>query len=233
MRRRGFIAGMGAAVAWPIGARGQNKSTVIGFLVGSSASATNQWTNAFEKRLRELDWVQGKNLEVHYRFADGRTERYSEIASEFVRIKVAIIVTAGTEPVIAAKQLTTTIPIVFATAGDPVGSGLVATLARPGGNVTGLSNQQSDLAGERLELLREIVPRLRRVAIMGNYRNPAAVSELQDVEAAASMMRLQVVKSEVQTTKDIDLAFETVKTANALGLEIPDRLLALADEVIE
>ena len=221
MRRREFVAGLGAAATAPVVARGQGKSTIIGFLVGSSAAATNQWTLAFEKRLRELNWVEGKNLEIRYQWAEGRTERYAEIAAEFVRTKVSIIVTAGTEPVIAAKQLTTTIPIVFATAGDPVGSGLVTTLARPGGNVTGLSNQQSDLAGKRLELLREIVPGLRRLALMANQRNPAAVSEMRDVEAAASTLQLQVTKSAVLSPDSIDLTLDAVKgNADALYVVI-------------
>jgi putative ABC transport system substrate-binding protein len=149
MSRREFLGLVGGAIAWPVGTWAQGKFPVIGFLIGSSASATNRWTQAFEKRLRELDWVEGKNLEIQYRWAEGRTERYADIASEFVRSKVAIIVTAGTEPVIAAKQLTTTIPIVFATAGDPVGSGLVATLARPGATLLGFptSSRTSQVNG--------------------------------------------------------------------------------------
>src|SRR6187402_1041320 len=147
MNRREVLTLLGAAAAsaWPVGGWAQqNKVPIIGFLGGSTPAATSEWTALFEKRLRELDWTEGKNIQIAYRWAEGRTERYTEIAAEFVQDKVSVIVTAGTEPVIAAKQLTSTIPIVFATAGDPVGSGLVTTLARPGGNVTGLSNQQSD-----------------------------------------------------------------------------------------
>src|SRR6185503_10761686 len=138
---------------------------------------------------------------IEYRWAEGRTERYAEIAAEFVMAKVDVIVAAGTEPVIAAKRLTATIPIVFTTAGDPVGSGLVTSLARPGGNVTGLSNQQTDLAGKRLELLREVVPHLHRFAIMANFKNPASVSETRHVHAEAATLRLQVTTVEVDSSE--------------------------------
>ena len=131
------------------------------------------------QRLRELGWIEGRNVTIEYRWAEGRNERFAEIAAEFVRLKVDVIVTTGTESVLAAKQATAVIPIIFATAGDPVGTGLVASLARPGGNVTGLSLQQTDLAGKRLELLREVVPGLRRLAIIGNAGAPAAVLEMR------------------------------------------------------
>ena len=125
-------------------------------------------------RLRELGWIEGRTVAIEYRWAEGRNERYAEIASEFVRLKVDVIVTWGTAPVVAVKRATPVIPIVFTTAGDPVATGLVAGLARPGGNVTGLSNQTADLAGKRLELLREIIPDLRRLAILSNIGNPIA-----------------------------------------------------------
>ena len=214
MRRREFIAFLGAAgAAWPVGAWGQQQSRlpVIGFLGGSTPSATSQWTVTFVKRLRELDWVEGKNIQIEYRWAEGRTERYAEIAAEFVLAKVDVMVTAGTEAVIAAKQLTSAIPIVFATAGDPVGSGLVTSLARPGGNVTDLSNQQADLSGKRLELLREVVPGLRRLAIMANFRNPASVSETLDVQAVAAALQMQVTTIEIRTSEEIISAFEALK----------------------
>jgi ABC-type uncharacterized transport system substrate-binding protein len=213
MRRRAVLMLLsGAAVAWPGGAWAQQqKLPIIGFLGGSTPSATSQWTAIFVKRLRELDWVEGKNIEVEYRWAEGRTDRYTEIVAEFVHAKVAVIVTSGTEPVIAAKQLTSTIPIVFTTAGDPVGSGLVTSLARPGGNVTGLSNQQTDLAGKRLELLREVVPHLRRLAIMANYRNPAAVSETRDVQAVAAALQMQVTTVVIRSSEEITSAFEALK----------------------
>ena len=222
MKRREFTAGLGAAAAWPLMARAQqSRSPTIGFMGGSTPSATSQWTAIFVKRLRELDWVEGKNLAIEYRWAEGRTERYHDIAADFVKMKVAVIVTAGTESVIAAKRLTSAIPIVFATAGDPVGSGLVASLARPGGNVTGLSNQQTDLAGKRLGLLREIMPSLSRLAIMANVSNPAAVSEMRDVQAVAGTLGLHVNTSEIQRPEDIEPAFDALKnSADALYVVI-------------
>ena len=171
MKRRDFITLLGGSAAVPVfrplAARAQQKLPIIGFQGTGTPSGWAQWTATFVKRLRELGWVEGSNVAIEYRWAEGQAERYTEITAEFVRLKVDVIVTAGTEPVIAAKRVTSAIPIVFATAGDPVGSGLVTSLARPGGNVTGLSNQQTDLAGKRLELLREVVPGLRRLAIIG------------------------------------------------------------------
>src|SRR5256886_17355199 len=168
-RRRYFITLLGgAAVAWPLAARAQQpgKLPTIGFLVAGTPSSHGQWVAAFEQRLRELGWIEGRTVAIEYRWAEGRTERAAEIAAEFVRLKVDIIVTSATAAVVAAKQVTSVIPIVFATAGDPVGMGLVASLARPGGNVTGLSVLSFDLAGKRLDLLREAIPSFRRLAIM-------------------------------------------------------------------
>ena len=163
------------------------------------------------QRLRELGWIEGRTVAIEYRWAEGRSERFAEIAAEFVRLKVDVIVTSGTAPVLAAKQATSVIPIVFAVAGDPVGTGLVASLARPGGNVTGLSLQATDLAGKRLELLREVVPGLRRLAIMANVGNPAAVLEMGEVQAAARTLGLEVATFEIRRAEDIAPAFEALK----------------------
>ena len=163
------------------------------------------------QRLRELGWIEGRTVAIEYRWAEGRSERFAEIAAEFVRLKVDVIVTAGTAAVVAAKQATSVIPIVFAAAGDPVGTGLVASLARPGGNVTGLSNQSADLAGKRLELLREVVPGLRRLAIMANVGNPIGVLEMGEVQAAARTLGLEVVTLEIRRAEDIAPAFEALK----------------------
>jgi putative ABC transport system substrate-binding protein len=160
MRRRDFIAGIsGSAATWSLDARAQQggKPATIGLLGSGTAATQNQWTAAFVQRMRELGWIEGRNLTVEYRWAEGRTERFAEIADEFVRLKVDVILTHNTQPALAAKQATSVIPIVMATAGDPVRTGIVASLARPGGNVTGLSSQGPDTAGKRLELLREIV----------------------------------------------------------------------------
>src|SRR5262245_58178533 len=154
--RREFITLLGSvAVAWPLAARAQQgKPAIIGLLGSGTAAAQSEWTAAFVRRLRELGWSDGRNLTIEHRWAEGRSERFAEIAAEFVRLKVDVIVTHNTLPPLAAKQATSVIPIVFATAGDPVGTGIVASLARPGGNVTGLSVLTPDLAGKQLELLR-------------------------------------------------------------------------------
>lgn len=159
------------------------------------------------QRLRELGWIEGRTVAIEYRWAEGRSERYAEIAAELVGLKVDAIVTAG-GAVVAVKQATSVIPIVFAVVNDPVGSGLVASLARPGGNVTGLSLQSSDLAGKRLELLREVVPGLRRLAIMANAGYPAAALETGEVQATAHTLALHVVTFEIRRAEDIAPAFD-------------------------
>jgi putative ABC transport system substrate-binding protein len=168
-------------------------------------------TTAFVQRLRELRWIDGRDVAIEYRWAEGRNERFAEIAAEFIRLKVDVIVTYGTAPVIAAKQATSVIPIVFAAAGDPVGNGLVASLARPGGNVTGLSAQQTDSAGKRLELLREIVPGFRRLAILANAGSPIAMLDMAEVHAAARTLGLEVATFEIRRAQDIAPAFEGLK----------------------
>jgi ABC-type uncharacterized transport system substrate-binding protein len=214
MKRRDFITLLGGtAVAWPLAARAQQpgKLPTIGFLGQSTRSAATEWVAAFVQRLRELGWIEGRNVAIDYRWGEGRSERAAEIAAQFVRHKVDIIVTSGTPQVLAAKQATSVIPIVFATAGDPVGSGLVASLARPGGNVTGLSNQIADTTGKRLELLREAIPSLRRLAIMGNVGNPFTVLELGEVQAVARTLGLEVATLEIRRGQDIAPAFEAFK----------------------
>lgn len=207
--RRDFIASLcGAAVApivWPLSARAQQRGKLptIGFLGATTPSVWSAFVDAFLQRLRELGWIDGRNIAIAYRWAEGREDRYAEIAAEFVRLKVDVIVTAGTAAVIAAKQATSVIPIVFAAAGDPVGTGLVASLARPGGNVTGLSVEQTDLGGYRLQLLHEVIPGLRRVAIMGNVDSPNVVLEINAVQAAAAKLGLETLRLEVRTTEDI------------------------------
>ncbi len=184
MRRREFITLLSGGVAtWPLAARAQQAEKVptIGFLGTTTASAWGPWTAAFVQRLRELGWIEGRNLAIEYRWADGRTGRFAEIAAEFVRLKVDVIV-AGGSAAVAAKQATSVIPIVVVL-GDPIATGLVASLARLGGNVTGLSNQQTDLYGKQLELLREALPSLRRLAIVANVDYPEAVLEMREVQA--------------------------------------------------
>jgi len=211
MRRRRFITLLGgAAAAWPMAARAQQKLPTIGLLGTASASAWGPWTAAFVKRLRELGWIEGRTIAIEYRWADGRRERFAEIAAEFVERKVDVILTSGAAGN-AAKKATSTIPIIFAVANDPLGSGLVASLARPGGNVTGLSAQQSDLVSKRLELLREVVPGFRQLAIMANVGYPAAVLEMDEVQGTARTFGFEVAKLEIRRPEDIAPAFEALK----------------------
>src|SRR5262245_37455935 len=186
MKRREFITLLGGAAAWPVAARAQQagKLPTIGFM-GATPSVEGQRVAAFVQRLRELAWVDGRNVAIEYRWAEGRPERGSEIAAEFVRIRVDVIVTVATPATLAAKQATAVIPIVGAPLSDPVGTGLVASLARPGSNVTGLANQLSDTVGKKLEFLREVVPDLRRLAIVANVGNPASVLEMGEAQATA------------------------------------------------
>jgi putative tryptophan/tyrosine transport system substrate-binding protein len=226
MRRRDLITLLGGAAAWPLAARAQQpgKLPTIGFL-GAAPSIESQRVATFVQRLRELAWIDGRNLAIEYRWAEGRNERYAENAAEFVRLKVDVIVTSATPPTLAAKQATTLIPIVFAAVSDPVGTGLVASLARPGGNVTGLANQMSDTAGKKLEFLREVVPGLRRLAIMANVGNPASVLEMGEAQATARTLGLGVTTSEIRRAEDIAPAFEALKDrADALYL-CPDPLM--------
>jgi putative ABC transport system substrate-binding protein len=214
MQRREFITLLGGAAAmWPLVARAQQagKQPTIGFLGANTPAGMSQWTAAFVQRLRELGWIEGRNLAIEYRWSEGRDERLAEIAAEFVRLKVDVIVTHSAKPVLAAKQATSVIPIVFGAAGDPVGNGLVASLARPGGNVTGLSVQFTDLAGKRLELLREVVPSLRRLAIMANVGAPGAVLEMREAQAVARTLGLEVATVEIRRAEDIAPAFEALK----------------------
>jgi putative ABC transport system substrate-binding protein len=213
VNRRAFITLLGSAAAWPLAARAQQPVTLrtIGILGSATPAAQGEWYAAFAERLRALGWVENRNVAIEYRWAYGRTEAYREIAAEFVRLKVDVIVTSGTAAVTAAKQATSVIPIVFAAAGDPVGTGLVASLARPGGNVTGLSLQQTDLAAKRLELLREFVPGLRRLAILANTASAGAVLDMREVDATARALGLNPLVLEIQRAEDIAPALGSLK----------------------
>jgi len=233
VKRREFITLLsGAAATWPLAARAEQTSKLptIGFLGANTPAAQRQWTDAFVQRLHELDWVEGRNIAIEYRWAEGRFERPAEIAAEFVRLKVDVIVTSGTPTVVAAKQATSIIPIVSAVMGDPIGSGLVASLARPGGNVTGLSEQGTDLAGKRLELLREIVPGLRQVAVMANVANPFALLEMGEVQAAARTLGLEIATSEIRRAEDIAAAFEAIE-GRAQALYVAGEALVFTNRI--
>jgi putative ABC transport system substrate-binding protein len=223
MKRRSFITLLGGAAAtWPGGA------WAIGLLGSGTAAAQNQWTAAFVGRMRELGWIEGRNLTMEYRWAEGHDERLSELASELVRLKVDVIVTHNTPPPLAAKQATSTIPIVFATAGDPVGTGIVASLARPGGNVTGLSSQTPDTASKRLDLLRDIVPGLRRLAILSDMGNPYVKLDVSQFrEAAAS---IEIATFNIRQGDDIAPAFEALK-GRAEALYVPPIPVAFVNRI--
>jgi putative tryptophan/tyrosine transport system substrate-binding protein len=198
MKRREFITLLGGAAAWPLTARAQqpSKLSTVGYL-GGTTPAEAQRVASFVQQLRELGWIEGRNVTLEYRRTDGRPEQMAEIAAEFVRLKVDVIVTWATPPTVAAKQATSVIPIVFAVVGDPVGTGLVASLARPGGNITGLSLQQTDSASKRVELLGEVVPDLRRLAFMGNLGNRALMLELGEVQTATRILGLEITAPEI------------------------------------
>jgi putative tryptophan/tyrosine transport system substrate-binding protein len=222
VKRREFITLLGGAVAWPLAAGAQEggKRATIGLLGSGTAAAQSNWTAAFVQRLHELGWSEGHNLAIEYRWGEGRSERFAKLADELARLKVDVIVTHNTPPTLAAKQATSAIPIVFATAGDPVGTGIVASLARPGGNVTGLSSQSPDAAGKRLEILQEVVPGLRRLAVLTDVANPFTEREKGEVQRAARILGVELAAIEIRRTEDIDSAFQGLQL-HAQALYVP------------
>src|SRR5262252_490780 len=211
--RRELLAALGgAAAAWPLAAKAQQSARLrtIGYLGSSTALAQSPWVAAFVRRLHELGWLEGRTVAIEYRWAEGRSERFADIAAEFVRLKVDVIVTAGTAPALAAKQATSAIPIVFPLAGDPVGNGLVASLPRPGANITGLSLQTTDIGAKRLEVLREVLPKLGRLAILANIGNAAAALEMSEVRDSARNLGLDITTLEVRRAEEIAPAFEAL-----------------------
>jgi putative tryptophan/tyrosine transport system substrate-binding protein len=227
MKRRAFITLLGGAAAWPLAARAQQaKRPIIGILGTATPSTWSPWTAALAQRLRELGWIEGRNVTIEVRWADGRTERFAEIAAEFVRLRVDVILTSGAA-IAAAREATSVIPIVFTLARDPVASGVVTSLARPGGNVTGLSAQSTELVGKRLELLREIIPSLRQLAVMYNTSNPNVALEAREVQAAARTLDLQVAIFEIRRGEDIAGAFEKLRDrADALYIAADPLVIA-------
>jgi putative ABC transport system substrate-binding protein len=211
LKRRDFITVLGGVAAWPLAGHAQQpKLPTIGYLGVSTASSWRDWTAAFVRRLGELGWTEGRTVAIEYRWAEGRVERSAEIVADFVHRKVDVIVTGATA-VPAAKRATSTIPIVFALAADPLGGGLVTSLARPGGNVTGMSVQQPDAAGKRIELLRELIPGFRRLAVLSNPGYAGSVEEIREVEAAAHAFGLEVDRLEIRRAEDIVPAFEQLR----------------------
>jgi len=215
MRRRDIIWAIAASVVAQTSAtyaQEPTKLNKVGFLDSVSTSFRAQLNTVFMQRLRELGWNEGQNLSIEYRSTEGRVERSAELATDLVRLKVDIIVAAGTAVAVAAKRATSAIPIVFPLAGDPIENGLVSSLSRPGGNITGLSLLKSDLAAKRLELLRESVPSVRRLAILANAGYPAAIDEMQKVLAATKALGFEAATFEVRRAEDIESVFEAIKT---------------------
>jgi putative tryptophan/tyrosine transport system substrate-binding protein len=216
MRRRDFIKVIaGSASVWPLAARAQQqppKLPTVGFLGSITLANQSRQVAAFVQRLHELGWSEGRNLAIEYRWTEGRPERVAASASEFVNLKVDVIVSGGgTTTALAAKEATKSIPIVFIDVADPIDSKLVASLAKPGGNITGLSNQQVDLAGKRIEILRELIPSLHRLGLIGNIGNPAAALDRREVAAAAEKLGLEFVTPEFRRAEDLVPAFEALK----------------------
>lgn len=211
MRRREFIGLVGGAAAYPFAANAQQqrKLPTIGFL-GANTASSHQ-SDAFVQRLRELGWTDGSTVAIEYRWAEGRFDRAPALVAELVQLKVDVLVTHSTPNVVAAKQATSVIPIVFAAIGDPVGIGLVQSLSRPGGNITGLSLQSNDLAGKRLQLMREVIPDLRRVAFLGGSDNPVTATEVAEFQAAAQTLGLDIIRSDIARADDIAPIIQSLK----------------------
>jgi putative tryptophan/tyrosine transport system substrate-binding protein len=227
VRRRDFITLIGGGVtAWPLKARAQQpKLPTIGYLGATTATAQKQWVDAFLQRLSELDWIEGRTVVVEYRWGEGRSERIAEVAAELVQRRVDLILAGGTAPAVAAKQATAVIPIVFGLAGDPVGTGLAASLARPGANVTGLSDQAVDLAGKRLEILRDLIPAFRRLAILANPEYPALKTEMNQVHLAARTLGVEVTTFEIRQAQDSAPAFDALRGRTDAIYAVGDPLL--------
>ncbi len=227
-RRRFLLTSLAGALAAPLaaGAQQAGKSWRVGLLSPGSASAAGSRLAAFKHGLRELGYVEGQNLAIEYRWAEGNEDRLSALAVDLVRLKVDVVVTQGTLATLAARRATTTTPIVFAVANDPVGAGLVASLTRPGGTVTGLATMGSDMTAKRLELLREAVPGLTRIAILWNPKNPSSQSELRETEAGARALGIQVQSVEARDVRRLDLAFA------AMTRERAGALIVLSDSTL-
>lgn len=225
MRRREFIAALGAAATWSLAARAQQKIPRVGFMGNSTAALEANLVGAFREGLRELGYEEGRNIGIEYRWADGQYERFPALVAELIAAKVDVIVTAGTPAALAVKKATATVPLVMVAVGDPVGTGLVPSLARPDGNLTGLSSVAPDLEGKRLELLREIVPSVSHIAVFFNSLNPFHVASMRQAQAAGKTLGIKVQQHDIRKSEDLDGAFA------ALRKERPDALLILADRV--
>jgi len=227
--RRELIAALGGTAVWPLAARAQQMGKVprIGYLGSSSPSLEPHFVEAFRQKLRELGHIEGENIAIEHRWAEGQDRRLPELAAELVRLQPNVIVTAGTPGALAAMQATKTIPIVMASSGDPVGAGLVASLARPGGHVTGFTIVGPQIEGKRLDLLKEAVPELSRVAVLWNPSYPASVSYFNTIENAGRTLRISLDPvAEVRRANELDNAFFAIASAR------PRALLVVADRFL-
>src|ERR1700730_347603 len=228
LRRRKFFSLLAGAAAWPLAANAQRQTAklpTVGYLGPTSPENKGRNTSAFLQRLRELGWSEDRTITIEHRWAQGNPERVAEIAVEFVRLQVNVIVTTSSNDSIAMKRASAVIPIVFAVSGDPVGTGLVASLARPDGHLTGMLIQQTDPAGKRIQLLWEVVPGLRRLAILANPESPNVALELPEVQAAARARDLDVAVSEIRHADDVATAFELLKKG-------PDAMYVITDPLV-
>jgi putative ABC transport system substrate-binding protein len=225
MKRRDFIILLGGATAWPLVARAQGRIPRVGFMGNSTAALEVNLVDSFREGLRELGYEEGRNIAIEYRWADGRYERFAALVAELIAAKVDVIVTAGTPAALAVKKATSTVPLVMVAVGDPVGTGLVPSLARPDGNLTGLSSVAPDLEGKRLELLREIVPSVSRIAVFINSVNPFHATSMRQAQSAGKTLGVKVQQYDIRKSEDLDGAFAAIRK------ERPDALLILADRV--
>jgi putative ABC transport system substrate-binding protein len=214
------------ALSFPAAAQQPKKVPRIGFLSGASPSALAGRVEAFRQGLRDLGYVEGKNIVIEYRYAEGKLDRLPALAAELVHLKVDVILTTAPRPTRSAKQATSTIPIVMASDDDPVGSGFAASLARPGGNITGLSTLAPEISGKQMELLKEIAPKLSRVGVLGDVTRPGIPQALREINVAADAFRVRVQYLEVRGPKDIETAFR------AASKERADAILMLGSPVL-
>jgi putative tryptophan/tyrosine transport system substrate-binding protein len=227
VKRRELITLLGGAVAWPLAARAQQSGKIprVGFMGNSTAALEANLVGPFRDGLRELGYQEGHNIVIEYRWAEGQYERFPALIAELLAVPVDVIVTAGTPATLAVKKATSMVPLVMIAVGDPVGTGIVPSLARPGGNITGLSSIAPDLEGKRLELLREVIPKLSHVALFLNPLNPFHAVSMRQALAAAQALGIKLQSLEVRTSGELDGAFA------AIVREGPDALLILADRV--
>jgi ABC-type uncharacterized transport system substrate-binding protein len=228
VRRREIITLFGVAAAWPLAARAQrppNGRFRIGFLGNSTPTLEADLVEAFRKGLREFGYIEGQDIQIDYRWADGKYERFPTLLAEMIALKVDVIVTAGTPAALAVKRATSSIPFVMVAVGDPVGTGLVVSLGRPGGNITGLTSMAPELEGKRLEILKEVAPAISHIAVLWNPVNPFQTTSEKEVQAAARALGMKVLSLAARSLKEIEDAFE------AIARERPGALFVLADRL--